>query len=788
MLAGIAIGWISGLLFVAVGGQSPRLALVTMTMVAAAGLALRGRGLEARLWVVVVSGLAFAAGASVGRPVFTPCTLRGEVDVRATVERVRFAADKADVWLRVKEARIAPTAKPSARGLLLRVHTPLHGAPAVRSLVRFHGRVWPATELHNPSIRPQLPRHGAGACWALAEGDGLDVVSEPLVARRLAGARARIRRRLVEGLPEDVAGVARALVLGDGGAIPYADRRVVASVGLAHLFAVSGLHIALVSGTLVALLHATVRLFVVRIAPIRLAAALGIPLTLLHAELAGAAPSAKRAAVTAAMTWLLVAFDRRPSPVAVAGAAALLLSATQPAMAGRPAFLLSIVATAAILSAPTLGRRRARRIAGAATVSARTLVATAPLVWWWFGGVPLVGWLVNLLVLPWGTLVVVPLAHLFAVVAPLGCVADSLGSWLTAAVRLLLLACDWFSRWTITKTLPPLDEAQGAVVLGTCMALLGAQRWRFRFAALAVGAILWVIAEQRLIAVEQPRGRVRVTYVDVAQGDAILVDLPDGASMLIDTGRGARHPAARELLRLLRERRREHIDRVVITHGHPDHFGALSNLLGSIAIGEIWVNGQLLAEERDGQMHALLRRARRRGTRVTLVGDVCGQTHRHEEATLHVLWPCPRYDPELDLNDNSIVLRLVYGHHAFLFTGDLEREAEQRMLAQGLLRPVDVLKAAHHGSRTSTTQSFVDAVRPSVAIVSSGAQNRYGHPAPEVIRRLERAGVRVLRTDAHGGIIVSTDGQSLSVQPTKNGPAFSVGHSPMGFSKTRYTL
>jgi competence protein ComEC len=565
-------------------------------------------------------------------------------------------------------------------------------------------------------------------------------------------------------LPREVAGVARALVLGDGGALDYAQRQTIAAVGLAHLFAVSGLHVALVSGTLVRSFHWLVRGLTLGFDPRRLAAAIGIPLTLLHALFAGGSPSAWRAAITAALTWGLVVIGRRPSAPSVTAAAALILSAPDPAIALRPAFLLSIIATSAILSAPRVsGSQRWQRLRASATISARTLIATMPLVWWWFGGVPLIGWLTNILVLPFGSWVVIPLAHVFALTLSFPAAAEAVGSALTVAVHVLLAVCDAFAPLTVTRRLPPLDVTQGVVVLAACALLLIARTWRVRLAVLIVSALLWLAAERALVGREQPRDVLRVSFVDVGQGDATLIDFPNGQFALVDTGQGGRHPAARELRGLLAARRRSRIDLLVITHGHPDHYGGLPGLVEQIEIGELWLNGQLLTEEEDGAMARLVSSAMARGTRVRFAPELCGRNPRFGGAHLEVLWPCPRYDAALGLNDNSIAIRLAFGRRSFLLTGDLEHDSERLLVAAGRVQPTDVLKVAHHGSRTSTSPPFLAAARPSLAVISSGAGNRYGHPSPEVLERLREAGADVLRTDVHGGVIVTTDGERLEI-------------------------
>jgi len=251
----------------------------------------------------------------------------------------------------------------------------------------------------------------------------------------------------------------------------------------------------------------------------------------------------------------------------------------------------------------------------------------------------------------------------------------------------------------------------------------------------------------------------------VGQGDAAFVELPDGRRLLVDGGPGGERRfdvGERVVAPFLWNRAVWSLDAVVMTHADPDHAGGLAAILRRFRVRELWDNGLPDAAAAD-----VLRLAARQGTvrRRLAAGDriwlgVVPVTVLHPPAT--PLAGSLR-GPASDENNNSLVLRLDWGLASFLLTGDVEQEGEAELLARR--RPLDhrVLKVAHHGSRYSTTEEFLAAGRPALAVISAGRRNPFSHPTPEVLARLGQAGVRIYRTDRDGAVILDTDGAELRV-------------------------
>lgn len=265
-----------------------------------------------------------------------------------------------------------------------------------------------------------------------------------------------------------------------------------------------------------------------------------------------------------------------------------------------------------------------------------------------------------------------------------------------------------------------------------------------------------------------PRGQLRATFLDVGQGDAALIDLPDGEAVVIDGGGLVGSPldtGARVVAPALRGRRRSRVAVAALSHPHPDHFLGLATGLAHVTVGAAWDTGQGEREGVGGAYGTWLAAVRQRRVPVLRPEELCG-AHVLGGARLEVLAPCPCPSPDRGPNDNSFVIRFVYGARAFLFVGDAEREEEAGLLAlaaSGTTLQADVLKVGHHGSRTSTSPAFLAAVHPSHAVISVGVRNRFGHPSRVTLQTLAAAQVNVWRTDRDGEVVATTDGASLEV-------------------------
>lgn len=277
-------------------------------------------------------------------------------------------------------------------------------------------------------------------------------------------------------------------------------------------------------------------------------------------------------------------------------------------------------------------------------------------------------------------------------------------------------------------------------------------RWYFLGALALAAFFIW----QAVFWVEARRGRVMLHFFDVGQGDAMLIEAPNGNQVLIDGG-----PDSSVLARLgdVLPFWDRSLELVILTHPHADHLGGLIEVLRRYDVGMVLESGVNHSIPEYAAWRGLLR-----DQGIPVVTARAGERLRiSDSAVLDILTPLRNFAGQSprDVHDAMVVAKLVHGRTTFLLMGDAERPLERELIAAGADLDVDVLKAGHHGSKTSTAEEFLRATTPAVAVISVGRRNRYGHPAQEVLDRLAPFGIAVLRTDQDGDITLTSDGRTF---------------------------
>ena len=252
-----------------------------------------------------------------------------------------------------------------------------------------------------------------------------------------------------------------------------------------------------------------------------------------------------------------------------------------------------------------------------------------------------------------------------------------------------------------------------------------------------------------------PSEDLKVHFLDVGQGDSIFIELPTNETILIDA---SIKDASNKIINYLREENVSKIDYVFATHPHSDHIGGMSAVIKAFDIGQIYMP-KAVTTTKTYENLLLTIKDKNLKIKAAKAGNTIIDT---DDLKLVVL--APNQDSYESLNNYSIVLKLTYKEKSFLFMGDAETLSDKEITGD---IQADVLKVGHHGSRTSTSQAFLNKVNPSYAVISVGLNNDYKHPHQEVIDRLEKKNIKIYRTDQNGDIIFTTDGYNIDVKVEK---------------------
>lgn len=722
---------------------------------------------------------------------------RGSVEIRGVVAEAPDIRDKnTRLKLSASEFKLDEVWR-EVEGTVL-VFVPRYPAYEYGDVLRVTGELETPPELDDFDYRGYLAHQGIYATMLYPEIEVLDTGQGFRPLAWVYSLRGRLAQNLAEILPEPQASLAQGIVLGIRGNIPQELKADFIQSGTAHLLAISGLHLSIIAGVMLGI---GLWLFGRR-HYIYVWLALGV--IWLYALITGMHLPVVRGAIMASLFLFAEALGRQRSALVALTLAAAVMVGVSPYILGDASFQLSFLAMAGLVFLfpvfRNLGRKATTAVLGeegavvsmanaavdALSATLGAIIAVWPVVAYYFGIISLVAPLATFLALPAlpGVIITGALAAVLGMVAlPVAQVIGWL-AWLFLSYLMLVvggLAAPSIASLEVGSISP-------AFVLGYYLVLAAAiwlNRWRGQFRNLLSGAAArlktgvslsfavsrtgkWLILPLLVAAVlvsftafTMPDDNLHVSFLDVGDGDAILIQR--GSQQVLVDGGPSPQAIALELSREMPFWDRT-VDLLVLTHPEADHITGLVEVLRRYQVGQVLYLDLDGESPIYGEWRELIEEG---GIKQTMASDG-QQIELCDGAVMKVLNPSTMLlsGTESDVNNNSVVLRLSLGNISFLLTADIMREAEWALIKNRAALTSTVLKVAHHGSETSTTSEFLAVVNPRVAVISCGAENRFGHPSPDVLSRLEVSvgSDNIYCTAEHGTIEFTTDGERLWVE------------------------
>jgi competence protein ComEC len=592
-----------------------------------------------------------------------------------------------------------------------------------------------------------------------------------------AAIRRHVRRTAVNAIRSATSqAIVIAILIGDRAGLGDGLQRRLKAAGTYHVIAISGGNVALLTAGCFLGLRLFMRSF-------RVASLLSLAIVVAYGSIVGGDASVRRAVLAASLYLVLGLVDLVPPAINVLGAIALVLALVDPMTVVDVGAWLSFGATLAIVlwaarftdwATGTSAKSRstlsfARRVwVTALGVFSATLAAEVfliPISAAVFARVSVFGLVLNFVAIP-----------AMAVVQFAGVVMAACAGWWSTGARGAGIVADYAARglvqssavvdaapWLVWRVAPGSLFWPACFYAGlfACVFIKSRRSARAISVAVLVSGVIGILTAPGTARARPPTGSLRVTVFDVGQGDAILVQFPSGQTMLVDAGgvRGGVAFGSRVVTPAIWASGVRRLDWLAITHGDIDHVGGALDVERDLTPREIWEGVPVGASPE-------LRELRRRGQDDAAVWRQLLNDHVFDVGSVRVdvLHPAvPDWERPRVRNDDSMVLRLRYGDVEMLLTGDAGAEFEAAFPADGHL-PIRLLKVGHHGSRTSSSQKFLDAFQPQIAFISVGRANLFGHPAAEVLARYAQIGARVFRTDLDGAIVIETNGAEVNVR------------------------
>jgi len=649
------------------------------------------------------------------------------------------------------------------------------------------------------------------------------------IRQKLEGFRSTIRTFVDTNAPAPEKEIIQACILGDQQQIPRELRDAFSKTGISHIIAISGFNMSMIAFFSIYLVRGIIRRFpylLLRFDLYKLSVLFAMPPVILYTFIAGAGMSVLRATlmILAFMAALLISKSR--DLYNTLAMAALIILLVYPPALFDVSFQLSFAAVLAILlitprltafipkpepvpgspySLPVLCSKGLYAFALFIIVSLSAMLGTMPLIAFYFNRLSVVSLLANIIIVPILGILAIPVSMATIFFLPFSSLVSVFFLDIAGTLVMISLALNNFFAslpWAaFYLTTPSLLELLFFYVFlyglmevlahlsgengtdndpGNASLLNGAENASFLIRlrscptwihyTMAASVLFFCLDAVYLHQKNSERGEFTATAIDVGQGSSILVRFPGDQTMLIDGGGfiNSTFDVGKYIVApYLWHERLNRIDIVVLTHPHPDHLNGLPFILENFRVREVWINGEMSGSEEYLRFQdiiknkGLIRRSMSAGNGPIVIGGVRTEffnppgpvSGMEEEATF------------TETNDGSLVMRMTYGEVSFLFPGDISLMTEERLASDLRELRSQLLFVPHHGGRTSSSEAFLQRVRPQTAIISVGADNLFRLPHPDVLKRLNQRGVITYRTDLHGAITASTDGLGLSIYP-----------------------